>query len=135
MLRMTEIRAARRHFRTGDMGMKARNASEESCDRPRTPPLRSERAFDISREHAYCDNMKNITVSVDDNVYRQARIKAAERDTSVSALVKQFLTELAAEEGHQERLLRQERELRARVTSFSASDRLSRDELYDRRRR
>ena len=95
----------------------------------------SERAFDISREHTYCDNMKNITVSVDDDVYRQARIKAAERDTSVSALVKQFLTELAAEEGHQERLLRQERELRARVTSFSASDRLSRDELYDRRRR
>ena len=79
--------------------------------------------------------MKNITVSVDDGVYRQARIKAAERDTSVSALVKQFLTELASEEGHQERLLRQERELRARVTGFSASERLPRDELYNRKRR
>lgn len=78
--------------------------------------------------------MKNITVTVDDDTYRQARIKAAERDTSVSALVKQFLTELATEEDHQERLLRQERELRARVTNFSASDRLPRDELYDRRR-
>jgi len=79
--------------------------------------------------------MKNITVSVDDVVYRQARIKAAERDTSVSALVKQFLTELAAEEGRQERLLRQERELRARVTGFSASERLHRDELYNRKQR
>jgi plasmid stability protein len=79
--------------------------------------------------------MKNITVSVDEDTYRQARIRAAERDTSVSALVKQFLTELASEEGHQERLLRQERELRARVTGFSASERLPRDELYNRKRR
>jgi len=79
--------------------------------------------------------MRNITVSVDEDTYRQARIKAAERDTSVSALVKQFLTELAAEEGHQERLLRQERDLRARVTGFSASERLPRDELYNRKQR
>lgn len=79
--------------------------------------------------------MRNITVSVDDDTYRLARIKAAERDTSVSALVKQFLTELGSEEGHHERLLRQERELRARVTGFSASDRLPRDELYNRKQR
>lgn len=82
----------------------------------------------------YCENMKNITVTVDDDTYRRARIKAAERDTSVSALVKQFLTELATEESDPERLLRQERDLRARVTNFSASDRLPRDELHDRRR-
>jgi plasmid stability protein len=78
--------------------------------------------------------MKNITVSVDDDTYRLARIKAAERATSMSALVRQFLTELAAEENDPERLLRQERSLRASVTDFSASDRLPRDELYDRRR-
>lgn len=79
--------------------------------------------------------MKNITVSVDDETYRQARIKAAERDTSVSALVKQFLTELAASEDRFERLLKRERELRSSVTGFSASDNLPREELYDRRRR
>lgn len=78
--------------------------------------------------------MKNITVSVDDEVYRQARIKAAERDTSVSALVKDYLVAFANDEGRFERLLQQERALRARVTNFRASDRLSRDELYDRRR-
>ena len=38
--------------------------------------------------------MKNITVTVGDETYRKARIKAAERDTSVSALVKHFLTSL-----------------------------------------
>jgi hypothetical protein len=43
------------------------------------------------------NNVKNITVTVDDETYRRARIKAAERDT-VSALVARFLTELAAGE-------------------------------------
>jgi plasmid stability protein len=78
--------------------------------------------------------MKNITVSVDDDTYRQARIQAAERETSVSALVREFLTDLATEGGESERLLQQERALRARVTNFSASDRLSRNEVHDRRR-
>jgi plasmid stability protein len=38
--------------------------------------------------------VKNITVSLPDLVYRRARIKAAERDTSVTALVREFLTRL-----------------------------------------
>ena len=78
--------------------------------------------------------MKNITVSLDDETYRRARMIAAQRDTSVSALVKRFLTELASGESEFERLRREEQALRERITNFSASDRLSRDELYDRRR-
>jgi hypothetical protein len=78
--------------------------------------------------------VKNITVSVDDATYRGARIKAAERDTSVSALVKQFLVALASDAGAAERLVREEQALRARIRDFSAGDRLSRDELHDRRR-
>ena len=39
--------------------------------------------------------MKNITVSVDEETHRLARIRAAELDTSVSALVRQFLRSLA----------------------------------------
>ena len=76
--------------------------------------------------------MKNITVSLDDETYRRARIKAAELDTSVSSLVRQFLIELVAGESETERLKRQERELRAMITTFSASDRLSRDQVHDR---
>ena len=83
---------------------------------------------------AYCENMKNLTVSLDDDTYRRARMIAAERDTSVSALVKRFLVELASGESEFERLKREERELREQITEFSASDRLSRDEVYDRRR-
>jgi hypothetical protein len=76
--------------------------------------------------------MKNITVSVDDETYRRARVKAAEQDTSVSALVKRFLAELAATESDAERLKREERQLRTRITTFSAADRLSREDIHER---
>ena len=82
----------------------------------------------------YCVNMKNITVSVDEDVYRRARVKAAERDTSVSALVKEFLVELASEEPSSLKLEREQRELRARIRTFTASNRLSRDEAHRRER-
>ena len=39
--------------------------------------------------------MKKITVSVDDETYRMARIAAAKRDTSVSAMVRDYLTTVA----------------------------------------
>jgi plasmid stability protein len=80
----------------------------------------------------YCDYMKNITVSVDDETYRRARIKAAEHETSVSALVRRFLSELATEESDAERLKREERELRARIAAFTAGDRLAREDVHGR---
>lgn len=86
--------------------------------------------------------MKNITVSVDDDTYRRARIKAAdrrarikaaERDTSVSALVRRYLDELADEEDEFDRLLRKEQEPREQFRGFDGGDRLPRDEMYERR--
>jgi hypothetical protein len=76
--------------------------------------------------------MKNITVSIDDDTYRRARMKAADQDTSVSALVKRFLTELASGESDVERLKREERELRAHIVAFSAGDRLPREDAHRR---
>jgi Family of unknown function (DUF6364) len=76
--------------------------------------------------------VKNITVSLEDDVYRRARTIAAERDTSVSALVKRYLVDLGSGEGKEERLKREERVLRERITTFRASDRLSRDDVHDR---
>ena len=76
--------------------------------------------------------MKNITGLVDDETYRPARTIAAQLDTSVSALVKQFLVELVSGETEIERLKRAELGLRDRITSFRASDRLARDEVYSR---
>ena len=76
--------------------------------------------------------MKNITVSLDEEIYRRARMIAAQRDTSVSALVKRFLIELSSGESEAERLKREERELRERITDFDTSDRLSRDDVHRR---
>ena len=77
--------------------------------------------------------MKNITVSVDDDTYRRARMKAAEQDTSVSALVvKRFLVELASTESQTNQLKREEKALRTRITTFSAANRLSRDDAHAR---
>jgi plasmid stability protein len=42
--------------------------------------------------------MKNITLKIDDETYRKARIRAAHDGTSVSAMVKEFLVKQAGEE-------------------------------------
>jgi hypothetical protein len=76
--------------------------------------------------------MKNITVTIDEETYRRARVKAAQLDTSVSALVKRFLAELAAGESDNERLKREERTLRERITTFTAGNRLSREDVHER---
>lgn len=78
--------------------------------------------------------MKNITVSLDDETYRRARIRAAELETSVSALVKRYLVDLAGSETEFERLEKLERSLRDRIVAFRAGDRLTRDEIHERRR-
>ena len=43
--------------------------------------------------------MKNVTIALDDEVHRKARIRAAELGTSLSALVKDYLTGLSANPG------------------------------------
>jgi len=59
---------------------------------------------------------------------------AAQRDTSVSALVKRFIVELASGETEFERLKRLEQAIRESIVDFNASDRLTRDEVHDRSR-
>ncbi len=40
--------------------------------------------------------MKNVTIALDDEIHRQARIRAAELGTSLSAMVKDYLIELTS---------------------------------------
>jgi len=88
--------------------------------------------FDGGSKKWDCVTVKNITVSLDDETYRRARMAAAERDTSVSALVKSFLQQLGSEETEIARLKRAERMLRERISAFRASDRMSRDDVHRR---
>lgn len=80
--------------------------------------------------------MKNITVTVDEELYHRARVRAAERRTTVSALVRAYLERLVDEEARFDSLLREQNELLARVRrehpGFSAEDRLTRDEAHER---
>lgn len=76
--------------------------------------------------------MKNITVSLPDEIYRRARIRAAERDTSLSALVREFLVGLGSREPDFARRKQLQDEVIASIVTFSAEDRLSRNAVHDR---
>ena len=76
--------------------------------------------------------MKNITVSVPDEVYRAARVRAAERGTSLSGLVADYLRSLSERDAELARLEARRRRIIVELTQFSASDRLSRDEIHER---
>ena len=76
--------------------------------------------------------MKNITVSLPEDLYRRARVHAAERDTSVSALVREFLMKLGNEESDFDRRKRLQEEVLATVKRFRAGDRLKREAIHDR---
>jgi plasmid stability protein len=76
--------------------------------------------------------VKNITVSVPDDVYRAARIRAAERGSSVSALVAAYLRSLSEGETAFSRLEAQQRRVQNEIERFTARDRLDRDEIHTR---
>jgi hypothetical protein len=60
-------------------------------------------------------------------------VKAAERDTSLSALVRDFLVSLGEEETDFERRKRLQEQVLKSIGSFRAGERLPRDEVHDRR--
>jgi plasmid stability protein len=75
----------------------------------------------------------NITVSIPDDVYRAARIRAAEQGSSVSALVAGYLRSLSERDIEFSRLEALQRRVQGEIDSFSARDRLDREAIHDRR--
>ena len=83
--------------------------------------------------------MKNITVSVDNETYRLSRIKAAEAGTSVSALVRAYLTALVQSQEPESEFDRRRRRqdetlaaIRARGGGLRSADNLPRDAVHHR---
>ncbi len=76
--------------------------------------------------------MKNLTVSVPDEVYRVARVRAAEAGSSVSGLVADYLCSLANREAEFSRLEAQQSQVLEEIHEFRGGDRLDRDELHQR---
>lgn len=71
--------------------------------------------------------MRNVTVSLDDEIYQRARVRAAELGTSLSALVRGYLENLGTDETEAERLRKAERVLRANIVAFSVGERAAGD--------
>jgi plasmid stability protein len=77
--------------------------------------------------------VKNITVSIEEDLHRRARVRAAELDTSLSSVVREFLIQFAGGETDFERRKRLQAETLASIKNFRAGDRLTREEIHDRR--
>lgn len=80
----------------------------------------------------YVAVMRNITVTVPDEVYRRARIRAAEQGRSVSALVADYLRSITDQDAEYACLEALQDEVLATVTVFRGGDRINREELHDR---
>ncbi|HYM55557.1 MAG TPA: hypothetical protein VES97_09355 [Solirubrobacteraceae bacterium] len=71
-------------------------------------------------------------MSVPEDVYRAARVRAAERGSSVSALVADYLGSLSERELEFSMLEARQRQIQGQIERFRAGDRLARDELHER---
>lgn len=76
--------------------------------------------------------VKNLTVSVPDEVYRAARVRAAEQGVSLSALVTEYLRSMASRSNDLAAAADRRAQLRSRLDRFTATDRLTRDEVHAR---
>ena len=71
-------------------------------------------------------------MTVDDEVYRRARIRAAQADTSISALVRGYLMQLAGQEDANAQLKELQDKTLRKIKKFRAADRLDRAAAHER---
>jgi len=76
--------------------------------------------------------MKNITLSVDEHVLAAVRRRAAERNSSVNALVRDYLTNLAGQDDRAKRARARLRQLSKQSRGRLGKKTWSREELHDR---
>ncbi len=73
-----------------------------------------------------------ITVSVPIDVYRAARIRAAEQGSSISALVTAYLRSLSEHEDEFATLEAQQRRVQRQIGRFSTREGIGREEMHRR---
>ncbi|MGH9659249.1 MAG: CopG family transcriptional regulator [Bryobacteraceae bacterium] len=76
--------------------------------------------------------MKNITLSVDENILSAVRRHAAERNSSVNALVRGFLAGLAAHEDRAKRARARLRQLSEHTQGRMGKKTWTREDLHER---
>jgi hypothetical protein len=88
----------------------------------------------LNEEHriTYPVFMKNVTIAVGEATLREARKIAAERSTSLNALIRGFLEELTEREAHAGRARRRIEKLCRQSTAEVGDRGWTRDELHER---
>jgi hypothetical protein len=76
--------------------------------------------------------MKNITLAIDEELLREARRIASERNTSVNALVRDYLSELVARKARTKDLLKRLRKLSKEGGMVVGPITWSRDDIHER---
>ncbi len=74
--------------------------------------------------------MKNITLSIDETLYHKARVKAAERKTSVSRMVADYLRQVVADADEQTEARTRMAMLFEKSTAGEYGTKLTRDEMH-----
>ena len=75
---------------------------------------------------------RNLTLQLDDEMIRRAKVIAASRDTSVSRLVAEHIADLVTREDQYESAKRRFREHLGAVRGSSGGEKWTRDELHTR---
>jgi hypothetical protein len=76
--------------------------------------------------------MKNITLAIEDDILDKARVVAAERRTTINAMVREFLTEIATRDAKVAKARRELLDLMDRSTGDMGPDwKWSREETYE----
>ena len=89
-------------------------------------------AFDRQHSLTYPVFMKNVTIALDEATLRDARRIAAERSTSLNALIRDFLERLTQRESQARRARRRIADLCRDSTAEVGERGWSRDELHER---
>jgi len=76
--------------------------------------------------------MANLTVTLDDEVLKRARIRALEQGTSVNAIIRDYLEAYAGAKAIREQAVSHLLELSNRAGSRRGGRRWTRDELHER---
>lgn len=76
--------------------------------------------------------MANLTITIDDGVLKQARLRALEQGRSVNALLREYLEAYAGTATARRRAVRAFQQLADRAESGSGGRRWTREELYER---
>jgi hypothetical protein len=77
--------------------------------------------------------MANLTITVDDDLLKRARLKAVAQGTSVNAVLRVYLEQFAGDDAARRAAVERILELARSSKASSGGRRWTRDELYDRK--